>query len=34
MNMKITFNEHTIKNIKQVLVLENKQWLIGLNFAK
>jgi hypothetical protein len=34
LNMKLTFNDHTIQNIEQVLVQENKQWLIGLSFAK
>lgn len=34
LNMKLTFNDHTVQNIEQVLVLENKQWLIGLSFAK
>ena len=34
LNMKLTFNDHTIQNIEQVLVMENKQWLIGLSFAK
>lgn len=34
LNMKLTFNDHTVQNIEQVLVQENKQWLIGLSFAK
>lgn len=34
LNMKLTFNDQTIQNIEQVLVMENKQWLIGLSFAK
>ena len=34
LNMKLTFNDHSIQNIEQVLVQENKQWLIGLSFTK